>query len=165
MKIRIAACALLAGLPGAIGMSPASVMAKAPLFDLTGLAIAGVRIGMTPAQVSSRLQAAGYVREFQGTNKSWEEKIARELASTRGVPLTGTFQAVLWHETYRKREERVEVYYQPMPSGPVVSGVDSLGYLRRLRQFPSLQVSRWAAARVAVPIRRSLNAPAAQLKC
>ena len=121
---KIAVAALVLALAGQIAASPAGAMAKAPLHDPSKLVIAGIRIGMTPEQVMSTLRAAGYVREYQVTNKSWEEKVARELASTRGVPLTGTFRAVPWHETYRKREERVEVYYRPMPSGPVVSGVD-----------------------------------------
>lgn len=124
MKMRFAALVLLAGELGALGVSSSTVSAKPALYDASALAIAGVRLGMTPEQVSSTLRAAGYVREYLVTNKSWEEKIARELASTRGVPLTGTFRPVAWHETYRKREERVEVYYRPMPSGPVVSGVD-----------------------------------------
>jgi hypothetical protein len=124
MKLRIAALILVAGELCTFSSSPADAFAKPTLYDPSALAIAGVRLGMMPSQVSSMLRAAGYVREHQVTNESWEEKIARELASTRGVPLTGTFRAVLWHETYRKREERVEVYYRPMPSGPVVSGVD-----------------------------------------
>ncbi|HEX8573810.1 MAG TPA: hypothetical protein VF759_13785 [Allosphingosinicella sp.] len=124
MIFRIAALLLLVGGLGALGALPPPAFAKPVLSDPSALAIAGVRLGMTPAQVSSTLAAAGYVRQHQVTNKSWEEKLARELASTRGVPLTGTFRAVLWHETYGKREERVEVYYRPMPSGPVVSGVD-----------------------------------------
>ena len=124
MNNKIVAVALLLALAGLPVVSPVGAMAKAPLHDPSSLVIAGVRIGMTPAQVMSTLRAAGYVREYQVTNKSWEEKLARELASTRGVPLTGSFQAVPWHETYRKREERVEVYYRAMPTGPVVSGVD-----------------------------------------
>jgi hypothetical protein len=116
--------ALLVGLSGASGSLGGEATARSPLHDPSALAIAGVRIGMTPSQVMSTLQATGYVRELQVTNKSWEEKVARELASTRGVPLTGSFQKVPWDETYRKREERVEVYYRAMPSGPVVSGVD-----------------------------------------
>lgn len=123
MRMRFAALALLASVYGG-PFAPAQAVAKPQLGEPSVLAIAGIRVGMTPAQVSSTLKAAGYVREHLVTNKSWEEKIARELASTRGVPLIGTFRAVPWHETWRKREERVEVYYRPMPSGPFVSGVD-----------------------------------------
>lgn len=123
MRMRFAALALLASVYGT-SFVPAQAVAKPQLYEPSVLAIAGIRVGMTPAQVSSTLKAAGYVREHLGTNKSWEEKIARELSSSRGVPLTGTFREVPWHETWRKREERVEVYYRPMPSGPFVSGVD-----------------------------------------
>lgn len=123
MRIRFAAPALLASFYGA-SFVPVQAVAKTQLYEPSVLAIAGIRVGMTPAQVSSTLAAAGYVRELQVTNKSWEEKIARELARTRGVPLKGTFREVPWDETWRKREERVEVYYRAMPSGPVVSGVD-----------------------------------------
>lgn len=123
MRMKIAALALLASVYGAV-LVPAQAMAKPQLYEPSTLAIAGIRVGMTPAQVSSTLKAAGYVREHLVTNKSWEEKVARELASTRGIPLTGTYREVPWHETWRKREERVEVYYRPMPSGPYVSGVD-----------------------------------------
>ncbi|HEX8225974.1 MAG TPA: hypothetical protein VF605_19380 [Allosphingosinicella sp.] len=124
MKMRIAAWALLVGLPGVLGSSPAAAMAKVALHDPSSLAIAGVRIGMTPPQVSSTLRSAGYVLEYEVKSKSWEERVARELAGTRGVPVTGSFREVAWHETWRKREERVEVYYRAMPSGPIVSGVD-----------------------------------------
>lgn len=123
MRMRFAALALLAGVYGA-SIFPVQAVAKPQLYGPSVLAIAGIRVGMTPAQVWSTLKAAGYVREHQVTNQSWDEKIARELASSRGVPLTGTFPEVSWHETWRKREERVEVYYRPMPSGPLVSGVD-----------------------------------------
>lgn len=123
MRMRFAALALLASVHGA-PFVPAQAVAKPQLYEPSVLAIAGIRVGMMPAQVSSTLKAAGYVREHHVTNQSWEEKIARELASSRGVPLTGTFREVIWHETWRKREERVEVYYRPMPSGPFVSGVD-----------------------------------------
>lgn len=123
MKMRFAALALLASVYG-LPIIPAQAAAKPQLYEPSVLAVAGIRVGMTPAQVSLTLKAAGYVREHQVTNKSWEEKIARELSSSRGVPLTGTFREVPWHETWRKREERVEVYYRSMPSGPYVSGVD-----------------------------------------
>jgi hypothetical protein len=121
--MRFAALALLAGICGA-PIVPAEAVAKPQLYEPSVLAIAGIRVGMTPAQVSSTLKAAGYVRAHLVTSKSWEEKIARELASTRGLPLTGTFREVPWNETWRKREERVEIYYRPMPTGPFVSGVD-----------------------------------------
>lgn len=124
MKLRIAALILLAGDLRALGASATNASAKPVLYEPSALAIAGVRLGMTPSQASVTLRAAGYVREHQVTNESWEEKIARKLASTRGVPLTETFGEVVWHETYRTREEGVEVYYRPRPSGPVVSGVD-----------------------------------------
>ncbi|HEX8513668.1 MAG TPA: hypothetical protein VF688_11255 [Allosphingosinicella sp.] len=123
MKMRFAGLALLAGVYGA-PIVPDQAAAKPQLYEPSVLAIAGIRVGMTSAQVSSTLKAAGYVRDHLVTNKSWEEKIVRELASTRGVPLTRAFREVAWHETWRKREERVEVYYRPMPSGPFVSGVD-----------------------------------------
>jgi hypothetical protein len=123
MRMRFAALALLAGVYGT-AIVPAWAVAKPQLYEPSVLAIAGIRVGMTPAQVASTLKVAGYVRELLVSNQSWEEKIARELASSRGVPLTGTFREVPWHETWRKREERVEVYYRPMPSGPFVSGVD-----------------------------------------
>ncbi|MEA3033597.1 MAG: hypothetical protein QOH86_1613 [Sphingomonadales bacterium] len=124
MNKMIAAMTLFIALPSLPVASPADAMAMAPLHDPAELVIAGVRIGMTPAQVMSILRTAGYVRESQVTNQSWEEKLARELARTRGVPLMGSFREVPWHETYRKREERIEVYYRPLPSGPAVSGVD-----------------------------------------
>lgn len=98
MRTRFAALALLASVYGA-SFAPAQAGAKPQLYEPSVLAVAGIRVGMTPAQVSSTLKAAGYVREHLVTNKSWEEKIARELASTRGVPLTGTFREVPWHET------------------------------------------------------------------
>lgn len=117
MRMRFAALALLAGVYGA-PIAQTQAVAKPQLYEPSVLAIAGIRVGMTPAQVASTLMAAGYVRELLVSNQSWEEKIARELASSRGAPLTGTFREVPWHETWRKREERVEVYYRPMPSGP-----------------------------------------------
>src|SRR4051812_20393539 len=123
MRMRFAALALLAGVYGG-AVVPAPAAAKPQFYEPSVLAIAGIRVGMTPAQVSSTLKAAGYVREHHVTNQSWDEKIARELASSRGIPLSGTFREVPWHETWRKREERVEVYYRPMPSGPFVSGAD-----------------------------------------
>jgi hypothetical protein len=121
--MRFAALALLASIYGA-SIVPAQAAAKPQLYEPSVLAIAGIRVGMTPTQVSTTLKATGYVREHLVTNQSWEEKIARELSSSRGVPLSGTFREVPWHETWRKREERVEVYYRPMPSGQFVSGVD-----------------------------------------
>lgn len=123
MRVRFAALVVLTGICGT-PIVPDQAVAKPQLYEPSVLAIAGIQVGMTPAQAYSTLKAAGYVREHLVTNKSWDEKIARELSSTRGVPLTGTFREVIWHETWRKREERVEVYYRPMPSGPFVSGVD-----------------------------------------
>lgn len=123
MRMRFAALALLAGVYG-VPIVPTEAVAKPQLYEPSVLAVAGIRVGMTSAQVSLTLKAAGYVRELLVSNQSWEESIARELAGTRGVPLTGTFREVPWHETWRKREERVEVYYRAMPAGPFVSGVD-----------------------------------------
>lgn len=112
MRVRFAALVVLAGVCGA-PIAPDQAVAKPQLYEPSVLAIAGIQVGMTPAQVSSTLKSSGYVRELLVSNQSWEEKIARELASTRGIPFTGTFREVPWHETWRKREERVEVYYRP----------------------------------------------------
>lgn len=122
MRVKLAALALLVPILGALETS--AVAAKPPLYETAGLAIAGVRLGMTPEQVSLTLRAAGYVREHQVANMSWEERVAREVAYARALPLRGTFRAVVWHETYRKGAERIEIYYQPMPSGPAVASVE-----------------------------------------
>jgi hypothetical protein len=128
MRLRFAALALLASVYGA-PIVPTQAVAKPQLYEPSVLAIAGIRVGMTPAQVSTTLTAAGYVRDLVVKNKSWEERIARELSRTRGVPLTGTFREVVWNERWRKREERIEVYYRPLPSGPSLSDVEyGMGY-------------------------------------
>lgn len=128
MRTWIAALALLASVYGAT-FTPTQAVAKPQLYDPSVLAIAGIRVGMTPAQVSTTLTAAGYVRALVVRNKSWDERIARELSRTRGVPLTGTFREVVWNERWRKQEERIEVYYRPLPAGPSLSDVEyGIGY-------------------------------------
>src|SRR4051794_17162782 len=99
MRKKFAALALLAIVHGA-RLVPAQAVAKPLLYEPAVLAIAGIRVGMTPAQVSSTLKSAGYVLQYEVKSKSWEERIARELAGSRGVPVTGSFREVAWNETW-----------------------------------------------------------------
>lgn len=86
------------------------------------LELAGVRVGMTSAEVAPVLVAAGYRRNQGGEGPSWDATIARR-ASERGVRLAATGRVPSW-ESFVKDAERVEVRYRPSPTGAVVSEVE-----------------------------------------
>jgi hypothetical protein len=121
MRKWIAALALVAGAPWVCGLAEA--VAKPPIYEIQKLNIGGVSVGMTPSEVAAALRAAGYTRVTQIAGQSWNEKLAAELAATRGAPRPRWSESGVWGEDYRKGEEEITVRYVPKPQGSVVNYV------------------------------------------
>jgi hypothetical protein len=112
----------------AVIAGPAQAQLQSQVAEVAGAAtsrqfdIAGVRIGMSAADVAAALAAGGYRRNYQGMGPNWDTSVAR-LAAQRSVRLPGRGE-VPSLETYVKGAERVEVQYRPSRAGAVVLEVE-----------------------------------------
>jgi hypothetical protein len=103
-------------------------LAQAPMASSTArLAapwkIAGVGLGMTPAEVGTALAGAGYRLDYRYPGRSWQGEVAEKVSTLRGVRLPPGAQ-VTQKEDYRKGQEQVHVTYLPGRKGPYVASVD-----------------------------------------
>lgn len=112
----------------AAAQAPMRSTAERPLYPPQTFAVAGARLGMTPAETAAALRASGYTREAQTLGKGWNARIAYLLLVNRSLHVPGSDQVVST-EDYRKGEERVRVEYIPTPQGARVSLVRySIGF-------------------------------------
>lgn len=86
------------------------------------LSVAGIRIGMSPADVEGAMRSRGYSLSRRAMGRSWESLISWRLQSTRPGfrAVDGT---VVDLEFYVKGDEEVQVSYVPAPDGAEVSEV------------------------------------------
>jgi hypothetical protein len=85
--------------------------------------IAGVTLGMAPAEVAAALKAAGYRLDYRYTGRSWQGEVANKVLNLRGIQILAGAEVVR-KEDYRKGQEEVHVIYVPGRAGPRVSRVD-----------------------------------------
>jgi hypothetical protein len=80
--------------------------------------IAGVGLGMTPAEVGAALSKAGYKLDYRYPGRSWQGEVSN-LRSIR-IPVGAQ---VTTKEDYQKGQEQIQVWYLAGRAGPYVSGV------------------------------------------
>lgn len=84
--------------------------------------VAGVGLGMTPAEVSAALKAAGYSFDYRYMGRSWQGELASQVSFLRAIKIPAGAEVVR-KEDYRKGQEFIQVEYLPGPAGPYVSQV------------------------------------------
>lgn len=84
--------------------------------------VAGVSLGMTPAQVGSALKASGYRLDYRYMGRSWQGEVANKISDLRAIRVPAGAQ-VISKEDYRKGQEFIQVTYLAGPSGPYVARV------------------------------------------
>jgi hypothetical protein len=120
---------LILGILAAVAASSGQICAAAPAASPVAVgvrapwSIAGVTLGMRPTQVEAALKAAGYVRGYRYTGRSWQGEVANELMFLRSVQLPSGAEVVS-KEDYGKGQEEVHVTYLPGQDGPYVARVD-----------------------------------------
>lgn len=120
--------------------------------------VAGVGLGMRPAQVDAALRAAGYVLSYRYKGRSWQGEVANKVSYLRGIRIPVGAE-VIDKEDYRKGQEQVRVFYLPGRDGPYVSGVDYA------IEAPAIDAGRFKAAALAKYGRPSLRWDFESLYC
>ncbi|RYE36430.1 MAG: hypothetical protein EOP21_14870 [Hyphomicrobiales bacterium] len=98
--------------------------------DVSQLDVAGVRLGMTPAEAREALNAAGYSVSDDSTYLSWKARVAEEAGKYANVP-KDTTRAVVATGAEGPENQKIEVRYAVGPNG---SRVDRVKYRRLGRQ-------------------------------
>lgn len=104
----------------AAAQAPMRSTADRPLYPSQTFAVAGARLGMTPAEAAAALSGSGYSREAQTLGPGWNARIAYLLLVNRSLHIPGS-DRVVSTEHYRKGEESVRIEYIPTPQGARVS--------------------------------------------
>lgn len=115
--------AVLLIVAAAAGAAPAQV----PLVTSTARVtapwkVAGVALGMTPAEVSAALKAAGYSLDYRYMGRSWQGELASQVSFLRAIRIPTGAEAVR-KEDYKKGQEFIQVEYLVGPARPYVSQV------------------------------------------
>jgi hypothetical protein len=84
--------------------------------------VAGVGLGMTPAEVGAALKAAGYSLDYRYMGRSWQGEVAAKTSFLRAIQIPTGAQAVR-KEDYKKGQEFIQVEYLVGQPGPYVSRV------------------------------------------
>lgn len=84
--------------------------------------IAGISLGMTPAQVGSALKASGYVLDYRYMGRSWQGELASQVSFLRAIKIPAGAEVVR-KEDYKKGQEFIQVEYLVGRAGPYVSQV------------------------------------------
>lgn len=84
--------------------------------------IAGISLGMTPAQVGSALKASGYALDYRYMGRSWQGELASQVSFLRAIKIPAGAEVVR-KEDYKKGQEFIQVEYLVGPAGPYVSQV------------------------------------------
>jgi hypothetical protein len=94
--------ALLFMIAAAAGAAPAQML---PMTLTPRVAapwkVAGVGLGMSPAEVSAALKAAGYALDYRYMGRSWQGEVAAKVSFLRGITIPSGAQ-VISKEDYRK---------------------------------------------------------------
>jgi hypothetical protein len=107
----------------AAGAAPAQVPLVTSTANVTApWKVAGVGLGMTPAEVSAALKAAGYSLDYRYMGRSWQGEVAAKVSFLRGIGIPSGTQVVS-KEDYRKGQEFIQVTYLAGSSGPYVARV------------------------------------------
>jgi hypothetical protein len=101
---------------------PTAAVAKSPIYDVARFDVAGVRLGMTPAEVREALVAKGYSLSDDHMYRSWEARVAEEAGKYANTPKIST-RAVGSTSAEGPEYQRVEVSYEVSPRGSLVSRV------------------------------------------
>lgn len=115
--------ALLLMAATAVGIAPAQVpLVKSMSRVAAPWKVAGVGLGMSPAEVNAALKAAGYSLDYRYMGRSWQGEVAAKVSFLRGITIPSGAQ-VISKEDYRKGQEFIQLTYLAGPSGPYVSRV------------------------------------------
>lgn len=111
----------------AAALMTAAQPSAAPLASAAKVAapwkIAGVALGMSPAEVEAALSAAGYRRDSRSTGRSWQGQVANQVLNLRAIRIPAGAE-VIRSEEYRRGQERIQVVYLAAPTGSYVAGVE-----------------------------------------
>src|SRR5690242_11303349 len=92
----------------ATSAAAAQVPVAAPITSVAApWKIAGVGLGMKPAEVISALKAAGYALDRRYMGRSWQGEIANQASNLRSITLPAGAK-VINQEEYRKGQEFVQ---------------------------------------------------------
>ena len=85
--------------------------------------VAGIGLGMTPAEVALAVKEDGYqlVRRSQG--RSWQGQVANQVRNLRSIKIQAGSQ-VITNEQFRVGQEQILVTYTAGRAGPYVSQLD-----------------------------------------
>lgn len=115
--------ALLLIVAAAAGAAPAQVPPVTSTARVTApWKVAGVALGMMPAEVSAELKAAGYSLEYRYMGRSWQGEVASQVSFLRAIRIPAGAEVVR-KEDYKKGQEFIQVEYLVGPAGPYVSQV------------------------------------------
>jgi hypothetical protein len=110
---------LLAGLPASAAPPRPAASTAAARPNSPQWKIAGVTLGMTPAEVAAAANAAGYALSYRYMGRSWQGEVANQVSNLRNIRIPeGT--KVIRNEEYKKDQEALHVTYAVDPSGPYV---------------------------------------------
>lgn len=84
--------------------------------------VAGVGLGMRPAEVNAALRAAGYSLHYRYTGRSWQGELASQVSFLRAIKIPAGAEVVR-KEDYKKGQEFIQVEYLVGSAGPYVSQV------------------------------------------
>lgn len=123
MRTRLAILLLLAGLPANASLptprpSTAAAHPTAPQWK-----VAGITLGMTPAEVATAARAAGYALSYRSLGRSWQGEVANQVSNLREIRIPEGAR-VIRNEDYKKGQEALQVTYAADSGGSYVVGVN-----------------------------------------
>ena len=119
--MKLIALLLIAAAAG--GAAPAQVPLATSTARVTApWKVAGVGLGMTPAEVSLAMKAAGYSLDYRYMGRSWQGELASQVSFLRAIKIPAGAEVVR-KEDYKKGQEFIQVEYLVGPAGPYVSQV------------------------------------------
>ncbi|MEA3052154.1 MAG: hypothetical protein QOG72_1057 [Sphingomonadales bacterium] len=121
MRLILCVLAAMSG-AAALAQAPLRSTSQNPLYPAQTLAIAGVKLGMTPPEVDAAARSTGYTRSRQDRGENWDARIARLVAMNRSIRIPGSGE-IIRREEYKKGEEELQVEYNATPRGAAVATV------------------------------------------
>lgn len=133
--------------PGARDGTPLGATDSATAYD-----IAGMRLGMSPAEIRAVMVRAGFTpRATDPDQDSWEARVTRAVAARRPVAPVDT-KVPMFTMASGPRGEHVEVWYYAGPAGPAAGSVK---YHMPTNQMTAAAFNQAVLAKYGAPTHRS----------
>jgi hypothetical protein len=107
----------------ALSVSSYPAIAKEKAIDIEALDVAGVKLGMTPAEARAALIAAAYSVSDDQMGPSWMASVSEEAGKYANTPRYTT-QSVIYTRAEAPDFQKIEVSYQVGPEGSRVRKVE-----------------------------------------